>query len=240
MRFLSSIALSVLCLFLSVNGYADNKALIDNLSQSIPGLKIKSVEKTKIDGLLQVETASGDIIFSSPDGDYFVTGDMYSTENDSLVNLSEEKRGNERANKINSISNDQKIVFPAKGAVKGKISVFTDIDCGYCRKLHKEVPELNSMGIEVSYLAYPRSGPNSESYNKYVSAWCADDKLDALTKAKNGQALESKVCANPVASQFNLGREIGISGTPAIILQDGRLIPGYINAQKISQALGLL
>jgi len=240
MRFLSSIGLSILFFLTSVNGYADNKALIENLSQSIPGLKVKSVENTKIDGLLQVETTSGDILFSSPGGDYFVTGDMYSTENKTLVNLSEEKRGSERVLKINTISNDQKIVFPAKGPVKGKIAVFTDIDCGYCRKLHKEVPELNSMGIEVSYLAYPRAGLNSESYNKYVSAWCADDKLAALTKAKSGQSLESKSCDNPVASQFALGREIGISGTPAIILQDGRLIPGYINAQKIGQALGIL
>lgn len=240
MRFLSSIGLSVLFFLTSLNGYAENKALIENLSQSIPGLKVKSVENTKIDGLLQVETTSGDILFSSPGGEYFVAGDMYSTANNTLVNLSEEKRGNERALKINTISNDQKIVFPAKGPVKGKIAVFTDIDCGYCRKLHKEVPELNSLGIEVSYLAYPRAGLNSESYNKYVSAWCADDKLAALTKAKSGQVLESKSCANPVASQFALGREIGISGTPAIILQDGRLIPGYINAQKIGQALGIL
>jgi thiol:disulfide interchange protein DsbC len=240
MRFLSSVALSIICLLLSVSAYADNKALIKNLSQSIPGLKVKSVEKTKIEGLLQVETTTGDILFSSPEGRYFVTGDMYSTENDSLVNLSEVRRESERAIKIDAISNDQKIVFPAKGQVKGKIAVFTDIDCGYCRKLHKEVPELNAMGVEVSYLAYPRAGINSESYNKYVSAWCADDPLVALTKAKSGQAIESKVCANPVDEQFSLGREMGISGTPAIILQDGSLIPGYVNAQKIGQALGIL
>jgi thiol:disulfide interchange protein DsbC len=240
MRFSSSVLLSVLCFLLSVNGYADNKVLIDNLAQSIPGLTVKSVEPSKMPGLFQVETSSGEILFSSVDGRFFVTGDLYTTENNKLVNLSEVKRESDRVQKIDAISNDQKIVFPAKGELKGKIAVFTDIDCGYCRKLHKEVPELNSMGIEVSYLAYPRAGVNSESYNKYVSAWCADDKLSALTQAKNGQEIESKVCANPVSAQFNLGREIGISGTPAIILQDGSLIPGYINAQKIGQALGVL
>jgi len=193
-----------------------------------------------VEGLFQVETTSGDILFSSADGRYFIAGDMYSTENNKLVNLSEERREGERAQKVLSIPNDQKIVFPAKGEVKGKIAVFTDIDCGYCRKLHQEVPELNSMGIEVSYLAYPRAGINSESYNKYVSAWCADDKLAAMTDAKNGKALESRVCDNPISNQFALGRSIGISGTPAIILQSGELIPGYINAQKISQALGLM
>lgn len=240
MRFLSAIILSVLSLSLSSLSFADNKALIDSLSQSIPGLTVKSVEKTKMEGLFQVETTSGEILFSSSDGRYFITGDMYSTENNELVNLSEEKREKVRAQKIAAIPDDQKIIFPAQGDVKGKISVFTDIDCGYCRKLHKEVPELNSMGIEVSYLAYPRAGINSESYNKYVSAWCADDKLAALTDAKNGKALVAKVCDNPVAKQFMLGREIGVSGTPAIILQDGGLIPGYINARKIAQALELM
>jgi thiol:disulfide interchange protein DsbC len=228
-----SLSLSVIC-------FADNKLLSDNLSQSIPGLVIKSVEKTKMDGLFQVETTSGEILFSSADGRYFVTGDMYSTGNNELVNLSEAKRENQRAQKISVIPDDQKIIFPAKGEIKGKIAVFTDIDCGYCRKLHKEVPELNAMGIEVSYLAFPRAGVNSESYNKYVSAWCADDKLVALTDAKNGKALEAKVCANPISNQYNLGKEIGISGTPAIILQSGSLIPGYINAQRIGQALGLI
>tara|TARA_R110001592_G_scaffold24536_1_gene94394 strand:+ start:197 stop:919 length:723 start_codon:yes stop_codon:yes gene_type:complete len=240
MRFFGAFVLSVLSFFLSTICFAGNKVLIDSLNQSIPGLVVKSVEKTKIEGLFQVETTSGEILFSSADGRYFITGDMYSTENDKLVNLSEERREDERAQKIASIPNDQKIVFPAKGEIKGKISVFTDIDCGYCRKLHKEVPELNSMGIEVSYLAYPRAGVNSESYNKYVSVWCADDKLAAMTDAKNGKALETKVCDNPISNQFALGRSIGISGTPAIILQNGELIPGYINAQKISQALGLM
>lgn len=239
MRVLGAVVLSVLCFISPVSSYADNNVLIEQLSQTMPGLKVKSVKKTNIEGLFQVETTLGEILFSSADGRYFITGDMYSTNNNTLVNLSEEMRGRERVSKVGLIKEDQKITFPAKGSTKGKISVFTDIDCGYCRKLHKEVPELNAMGIEVSYLAYPRAGLNSESYKKYVSAWCADDKLAAMTKAKSGQALEPKNCTNPVASQFQLGRDIGISGTPAIILEDGTLIPGYINAKKIGAALGL-
>ena len=239
MKVFGSIFFSGLCFVFASHALAENKQISEVLGQLIPGLSIKSVEKTKIDGLFQVETTTGEVLFSSSDGKYFVTGDMYSTENNQLVNLSELKRETSRIQKINEIADSQKIIFPAKGELKGKIAVFTDIDCGYCRKLHNEVPELNSMGIEVSYLAYPRAGVNSESYNKYVSAWCADDKLDAMTKAKNGKAIDPKVCDNPVANQFSLGREIGISGTPAIILQDGSLIPGYMTAQKIGQALGI-
>ena len=239
MKVFGSIFLSSLCFIFANHALAENKQISEALAQSIPGLSVKSVEKTKIDGLFQVEATTGEVLFSSADGKYFVTGDMYSTENNQLVNLSELKREKGRIQKINAIADSQKIIFPAKGELKGKITVFTDIDCGYCRKLHKEVPELNSMGIEVSYLAYPRAGVNSESYNKYVSAWCADDKLDAMTKAKNGKAIDPKVCDNPVADQFSLGREIGISGTPAIILQNGSLIPGYMNAQKIGESLGI-
>lgn len=219
---------------------ADSKSITESLRNAIPGLAIKNIQETPIKGVYQVETSSGEVLFSSSDGRHFLTGDMYSVDGSKLLNLSEAKREEDRIVKINMIENDQKIVFPASGERKGAITVFTDIDCGYCRKLHQEVPELNAMGVEVSYLAYPRAGINSESYKKYVSAWCADDKLEAMTKAKNGQTLANRSCDNPVANQFNLGREIGISGTPAIILDNGTLIPGYIDAKKIGQALEIL
>ena len=138
------------------------------------------------------------------------------------------------------IAPDKKITFPAVGETKAKIAVFTDIDCGYCRKLHQEVPDMNKLGIEVSYLAYPRAGFGSDSYKKYVSAWCADDKLGAMTLAKNGKSIPSKNCDNPVDEQYHLGRAIGISGTPAIVLESGRLIPGYLSADKLGKALGIL
>ena len=239
MKLLGKIFLVVMLLSNSALSLADSKLITEIMGAAIPGLVIKDIQETKIKGMYQVETNSGEVLFSSADGRHFFTGDMYAIDNNTLQNLSEVKREADRISKINTITNDQKIVFPAKGERKGSITVFTDIDCGYCRKLHQEVPELNSMGVEVSYLAYPRAGINSESYKKYVSAWCADDKLDAMTKAKNGQPLDVKTCANPVANQYNLGREIGISGTPAIILDDGTLIPGYINAAKVGQALGI-
>lgn len=240
MKLFSKFFLFVVLLVSSGVSFADSKLITESISNAIPGLVIKDIQETAIKGMYQVETESGEVLFSSANGQYFFTGDMYSIAGKKLQNLSEAKREQSRIAKINTIKNDQKIVFPAEGERKGSITVFTDIDCGYCRKLHREVPELNAMGVEVSYLAYPRAGVNSESYNKYVSAWCAEDKLLAMTKAKNGKTLESKVCDNPVANQFNLGREIGISGTPAIILDDGTLIPGYINAAKIGQALEIL
>lgn len=232
--------LVIVCLIVAQVSLADSKLIANSLLSAIPNLAIKNIQETPVKGVYQVETNSGEVLFSSSNGRYFFTGDMYSVDGSKLQNLSEIKREKARIGKIDSITDDQKITFPAVGERKGSITVFTDIDCGYCRKLHKEVPELNAMGVDVSYLAYPRAGINSESYKKYVSAWCADDKLDAMTRAKNGQSLASKVCENPVANQFNLGREIGISGTPAIILDNGTLIPGYIDAKKIGQALEIL
>jgi thiol:disulfide interchange protein DsbC len=187
-----------------------------------------------------VTTVSGESLYVSSDGKHFLTGDLYIAKPGGIENLSEKRREFGRAEKISAVSDDQKITFPAKGDTKARIAVFTDIDCGYCRKLHREIPALNEMGVEVSYLAYPRAGVGSGSYGKYVSAWCADDKLEAMTAAKNGKSLPNKSCKNPVQDQYMLGQSIGISGTPAIVLEDGRLIPGYMEAEKLGKALGVL
>lgn len=230
----------VLVLLVSASVAADDKKIQNALAKVLPDLPVKSITKSELAGVYEVTTEAGESLFFSEDGQFFIAGDLYTLKDSKIRNLSEVKREQDRVVKVNAIPDDQKIVFPAQGETKGKIAIFTDIDCGYCRKLHKEVPALNKMGVEVSYLAYPRAGVNSESYNKYVSAFCAEDKLDALTKAKNGQAIAPKVCANHVTEQFNLGREIGISGTPAIILDSGTLIPGYVSADKIGKALGIM
>jgi thiol:disulfide interchange protein DsbC len=240
MKILNRVVVSLFALIITASVSADDQKIKQTLTRVLPDLPVKSIDKSELAGIYAVNTEAGETLFFSEDGQFFIAGDLYSLKDSKIQNLSEVKREQERAVRVNSISADQKIVFPAQGATKGKIAVFTDIDCGYCRKLHKEVPALNKMGVEVSYLAYPRAGVNSESYNKYVSAFCAEDKLDAMTKAKNGQAIETKVCANHVAEQYNLGREIGISGTPAIILDNGTLIPGYVSADKIAKALGIM
>jgi thiol:disulfide interchange protein DsbC len=126
------------------------------------------------------------------------------------------------------------VVFPAKER-KTHITVFTDPDCGYCQKLHTEVPELNRLGIEVRYMAFPRQGQGSHGYNSLVSVWCAKDRLDAMNKAKSRQELPKASCANPVMQQYELGGSIGISGTPAIVLANGHLIPGYQPAPQLAK-----
>jgi len=233
---------SMLCLslFTVSVAYAGDAEIIKEFNNAMPSLILKSIEKSKIAGLYQVEATSGEMLFTSSDGAYFITGDLYSTVGGKLQNLTEKRREKSRADDISAVNAKDKIIFSPKGKTKAKITVFTDIDCGYCRKLHKEVPALNKMGVEVSYLAFPRSGIGSESYNKFVSAWCSDDKKKAITMAKLGQKIPAKVCKNPIADQYNLGRKLGVNGTPAIVLEDGRLIPGYMPAEKLGKALGVL
>jgi thiol:disulfide interchange protein DsbC len=132
------------------------------------------------------------------------------------------------------------IVFKPKGTPKAVVSIFTDFDCGYCQKLHQEVPQLNAMGIEVRYLAYPREGIGSETYQKLVTAWCAKDRQGTLTRYKNRETVPISTCANnPVAAQFAIGERMGVTGTPALITSKGELIPGYMPAADLAQKLGV-
>jgi len=211
-----------------------------NLIKAMPSLEIQSVSKSEMPGVYMVESSNSEILFTDESGTFFLTGELYTTVGGQINNLSEVRKKKIRSDKISAVKLDEKIVFTPKGETLAKIAVFTDIDCGYCRKLHKEVPRMNELGIEVSYLAYPRAGVGSDSYNKFVSAWCSDDKLGALTLAKNGRSIPSKNCKNPVSDQFQLGQVLGVTGTPAIVLEDGTLVPGYLSADKLAKGLGIL
>jgi thiol:disulfide interchange protein DsbC len=139
---------------------------------------------------------------------------------------------------LEALDESEMVVFAPENPQK-TVTVFTDFDCTYCRKLHQEVPVLNELGIAVRYLAYPRAGVGSASYDKMVSAWCADDPNTALTDAKMGKAIPQKTCANPVAKQYRLGDDFGVTGTPALILEDGQLLPGYMPASALAARLGI-
>ena len=156
------------------------------------------------------------------------------------MNVTDTLRAGKRKAGLAKVPAADMVVFsPKKTPVRTSIYVFTDVDCGYCRKLHLEMQAINDLGIEVKYLAYPRAGLGSESYRKIVTAWCSADPNTALTALKTGKSLPDKTCANPVADQYELGRQIGITGTPAIVTADGELLPGYMPAAELALALGL-
>lgn len=229
-----------LCLLAPLSALAGTAEVEKALGAALPQLEIKSITESKMDGMYRVVDQRGQVIFASSDGQHFVTGELYSVSGGELVNVSEQERQGARVEQLATLNKGDRITFPAKGEQKAHITVFTDIDCGYCRKLHNEVPRMNELGISVSYLAFPRAGVGSSSYNKLVSVWCADDRLDAMTQAKAGKTLPRKSCENPVAAEYALGNALGVNGTPAIVLDDGALLPGYMPADQLAKGLGIL
>lgn len=239
MLYLKLIVVSLLTIF-SLNGFSGEAEIRLKLSEAIPSIEIVSIAQSEMGGVYVVDTKDKGTLYSDSKGEFFFRGEFYSTLNGRVINLTEKRLKKERVSQIRSIKSDEKLTFPAIGEVKASISVFTDIDCGYCRKFHREVASLNSMGVEVNYLAFPRAGVGSASSNKLVSAWCAEDRLNAMNDAKAGLAIDDKVCINPIASQFELGKMMGVTGTPTIVLEDGTLVPGYLPASRLAKGLGLL
>ena len=204
------------------------------------GLKVASVKTSEIPGLYEVQFTNGPMVYSTANGDFFLLGDLFAVGPEGYVNLAEKRRDGERVEKLATVAQDDMIVFSPEGEPRAHITVFTDVTCFYCQKLHQEVPELNKRGVEVRYLAYPRAGVDSGGFKQLATAWCADNPQEALTQLKNKQAVPEKVCAdNPVAAQFQLGQELGVRGTPAIVTQDGQMIPGYQSADELIVTLGL-
>lgn len=214
--------------------------IAERLSQAIPGLKVSSVRASEAEGLYEVESNNGDMIYTTADGRYLLTGDLLKLTDSGIANVTETARARRRVELLDAFGDDGVIRFAAKGEQKAEVAVFTDIDCPYCRKLHSEVPRLNELGITVNYYGFPRSGPNTPSFAKYVSVWCAEDQQAAMNAAKQGQKVADATCENPVKAQFDLGNRVGVTGTPAIVLEDGNMVRGYVPADKLAEGLGLL
>lgn len=214
-------------------GAADLGELNKALQALIPDEKPDSVNPSPIPGLYEV-VYGAQIYYLTEDGRYMLQGDMLDLQ--ARANLTEAKRAAGRMQALNTLGEDGMIVFAPK-QVKHTITVFTDIDCSYCRKMHKEIAELNNLGIKVRYVAFPRAGIGSPSYDKAVSVWCAKDRQAAITRAKADQPVEQKTCDNPVTKQFEAARKIGVSGTPSLVLEDGTLVPGYVPAQRLRELL---
>ena len=190
-------------------------------------------------GLFQVVLASGERLYTVEDGRFLLTGDLYEVSENDIVNLTEMQRNGERLAAIEALNPDDIISFAPSGETKKVVYAFTDIDCGYCRKLHDEVQDYTDLGIEIRYLAFPRAGVGSASFQKYVSAFCAADNKQSLTDAKAGREIPTLNCENPVAAQYELGRMLGVSGTPSLILDSGQMVPGYVPAADLARQLGL-
>ena len=203
------------------------------LQAALGNKPLDSVNPSAIPGVYEVVLGS-QVLYVSKDGRFAIQGDIIDLNAHS--NLTENRRGDLRLKAIEAIGEQNMVVF-APDQPKHTVTVFTDVDCGYCRKLHQEIADYNQRGIKIRYLMFPRAGIDSESYNKAVAVWCADDRRDALTRAKRGENIEHKSCANPVKREYELGQALGVRGTPSLILEDGQMISGYVPADKLAQIL---
>jgi len=225
-------ALSLFGLTLSV-AHADENAIRQALTKSMPSVKVGSVKPSEISGLYEV-TVGGNIFYVSDDGKYLVQGHLVDVA--ARVDLTEEKLSGVRKQAIEKLGLDKMIVFKPKES-KYTVSIFTDIDCGYCRKLHSEIDQYMAQGITIQYLFFPRAGKGSDSYHKAVSVWCADDRKAALTAAKKGDTPPAKTCANPIDEHMQLAEDFEVKGTPMIVTEKGNIFPGYLPAKQLAEAL---
>jgi thiol:disulfide interchange protein DsbC len=204
------------------------------LKKWVPEVQPQSIERAPVPGIYEV-VFEGQVFYLSEDGHYALQGQLVDLT--TRTNLTEERLKGMRAVALNAIDEQNMIVFGPKQA-KHTVNVFTDIDCGYCRQLHQQVDAYNELGIKIRYLASPRAGIGSSSYDKAVQVWCAKDRQQAITQAKAGKAVEgTSECENPVADQFELGQSLGVNATPTLILEDGAVLPGFIRPQALANFL---
>ncbi|WP_045223336.1 DsbC family protein [Methyloterricola oryzae] len=209
------------------------KAIEDSLKLALPGMKPDSIKPSPISGLYEVMVGPK-LFYVSGDGNYLIQGSLIDVK--AKEDLTEPRVAEARMGALNKVGGNRMISFKPK-ITKHHAYVFTDIDCGYCRKLHSEIDQYGKEGIEISYLFFPRAGEGSDSWKKAISVWCSSDRNGALTKAKKGETVESKSCDNPVAEHYALGNAIGAQGTPMIVTEKGNVLPGYVPAKQLAKIL---
>jgi thiol:disulfide interchange protein DsbC len=208
----------------------------EQLASRLNGVAVENITESPLPGIYQVAIGA-QVAYVTKDGRYIIRGDIYDAE--TSANVSEETRAGARVAMLNSVDPASMIVFkPASGPVKHKITIFTDVDCGYCRQFHREIDKVTALGIEVHYLFFPRTGPNTESWTKADQVWCAADHNAALTRAKlGGEIPQVAACNTPVEAHWELGRDVGVRGTPAIFSETGELIGGYLPPATLAKLL---
>ena len=219
---------------------AVDKIVRDAVHSFAKGVQIESVAPSPLPEFYQV-IASGQLVYVTADGKYMMNGDLVNVA--SHTSLNDAAWAKLRMQLLASVPDSQRIIYAPPGKPKATLTVFTDVNCGFCRALHEHMADFNKAGIKVEYLAWPREGLVGEdgkptkTYTEMVSVWCAKDRKAAFDQAKKGIAPPQLTCTNPVKSQFELGRRLGVNGTPAIIGPDGNLLGGYLTPAQVLVAL---
>ncbi|EXJ15119.1 disulfide isomerase DsbC N-terminal domain-containing protein [Imhoffiella purpurea] len=210
-----------------------------SLKKVIPEVEITNIQPSPVKGLYEV-MAGNELMYVTGDGRYYINGRIVDITTQPVpTDLTEQRLAAVRKKLVDEIGEDRMVIFGSPEA-KHTVTVFTDIECGYCRKLHNQIADYEKEGIRVRYLFFPRAGKDSPAYDEAVSVWCAGDadaRRAAMTKAKSGEQIPAKTCDNPVDAHMALGRDLGLRGTPAILTEDGQLIPGYVPPKRLAAEL---
>lgn len=228
---LKKLILSLACLGVAGTTVAGEKEIRERLSMMLNNADKVKISKMPIDGLYQV-TLDLQVVYMSEDGKYLLNGSVMDL--DKKVDLTNEVKTGIVKQELAKLDANSMISYkPKNGQPTRTLTVFTDIDCPYCEKLHNEIPKLNEAGIEVRYMAYPRAGFGSSSYQKTVNVWCADDQKKAMDMAKARKTVAKNTCTNPVLEHMETAKKFEVTGTPTIIMDDGEILPGFVPAAKL-------
>lgn len=238
------------CAFAVAQEPSTEDRIIEVLSDARPDIEFGEVAPAPIDGLYQVQVVGGPLLYVSPEADMMIAGEMFTIDSNGFSRYEDPRVLEKREELVKSLENKNSINFAPEGETKAVVYVFTDVDCGYCRRLHSQMdeyreggtakPGYRDLGIEIRYLAYPRAGVGSPSAQKLETAWCSDNQQETLDRLKNMQNVSNVSCdTDPVAEHYKLGGEIGVSGTPALLLPNGKMQAGYVPPEQLAQILGL-
>ncbi|MGD8808010.1 MAG: DsbC family protein [Gammaproteobacteria bacterium] len=234
----SPLAVAIFFLSAAVATAATAQTTKEEIASRLNNVKAEDISDSPLPGVYQVQVGSR-VAYISQDGRYLLQGDLYDLE--TSRNLTEATRAGSRVEMLAEVPEDQMMIFAAAdGEPKHTITIFTDIDCGYCRQFHREIEQVNALGIEVHYLFYPRTGPNTDSWAKAEKVWCIgpDERNAALTQAKLGGKVPEETCdTNPVGAHWQLGHDIGVTGTPSVIAANGEVIGGYLAPDQLLDRL---
>lgn len=237
-KLIKTCLLPLLCFLIfqsNVSADAATDSVLENLKKILPeNMVIESIEETPMQGVYLVVTGTQSLYVHSA-GDYIMVGDVYDATR--KVSLGEERKSEKIVAALANIPDSEMILM---GETQERfVTVFTDTDCYYCQQFHQTVAELQNRGLQVRYLMFPRAGLDSESYDEAVSVWCAEDQEKAMTIAKSGGIVEPLKCENPVAEQYALGQKLGVRGTPTMVLDTGKVIPGYLPPDQLFAEAGI-
>ena len=225
--------ISFILIFSTILSSSDEQ-IKDSLKNILPdGAIIESIELSPIPDIFAVYYGDIQPIYVTKDGSFFIFGDIYKINNNSISNVTEDNIAERRKFILNKIPSDELISFKSDNE-QFSLIVFTDVDCGYCRKLHNQIKEYNELGISIHYAAFPRSGMGTSAFSKMVGAWCSNNPKDSITKLKNNKNLDLTFCdTQPVSKHYVIGQKLGVNGTPAIFSMDGKMFPGYVDPEEL-------